>query len=90
MNKAELAAEVAAQTDLSHAKAIEAIDRVFSTVQDQLKLGDEVKLSNFGTFSRASRGPSQGRNPRTGEPIQIAASNTVRFRPSQNLRNATQ
>jgi len=89
MNKSDLVAEVAAQTELSHAKVIEAIDRIFSTIQTQLKQGDEVRLSNFGIFNRASRAASQGRNPKTGEPIQIAASNTVKFRPSQTLRNAT-
>jgi DNA-binding protein HU-beta len=89
MNKSDLVAEVAAKTDLSHAKVIEAVDRIFSTIQAQLKLGEEVRIGNFGIFSRASRAASKGRNIRTGEPIQIAASNTVRFRPSQTLRNAT-
>lgn len=89
MNKSDLVAEVSAQTNLSHAKVIEAIDQIFSAIQAQLKLGNDVRLGNFGIFGRVSRAASQGRNPKTGESIQIAASNTVRFRPSQSLRTAT-
>jgi len=87
MNKTDLVADVVTRTNLNPAKAKEAIDRIFTTIQAKLELGDEVRLSNFGIFSRASRAASKGRNPKTGEPIQIAASNTVRFRPSQTLRN---
>lgn len=88
MNKNDLAMAVAANTGLSRNDANKAVDGVFSAITDALKQGDEVKVVGFGTFSVSQRAASLGRNPRTGEPIDIEASNQARFRPGKTLKEA--
>ena len=88
MNKNELVAAVAAGADLSKADAGKAVDSVFDAVSDALKGGDEVRIVGFGTFSVASRAASTGRNPRTGETIQIKASKQPKFKAGKGLKDA--
>ncbi|GEQ96681.1 transcriptional regulator [Iodidimonas gelatinilytica] len=88
MNKNELIANVAEAADLSKADATKAVDAVFSSISDALSKGDEVRLVGFGTFSVAHRAASQGRNPRTGEPIAIAASKQPKFKAGKQLKDA--
>lgn len=88
MNKNELIATVAEAADLSKADATKAVDAVFSGVTSALSKGDEVRLVGFGTFSVAHRAASQGRNPRTGEPIAIAASKQPKFKAGKQLKDA--
>ena len=76
MNKNDLIASVSDGAGLSKADAGKAVDAVFNSITGSLKSGTEVRLVGFGTFSVSRRAASQGRNPRTGEPIQIKASNT--------------
>ena len=71
MNKNDLVAQVSANADISKSDAAKAVDAVLDAIADSLKGGQEVRLIGFGTFSVAQRRASQGRNPRTGEPIQI-------------------
>ena len=88
MNKMDLIAVVAEETDLSKAKATEVVDAVFGAIEKSLKQKDEVRLVGFGTFVTAAREASKGRNPRTGEEIDIPASNAVRFKPGKTLKDA--
>lgn len=88
MNKNELIDAVAASADLKKAEAEKAVDAVLDAVVDALKKGDEVRLVGFGTFSVTERAASEGRNPRTGEPIQIAASRQAKFKPGKTFKEA--
>ena len=88
MNKMDLIASVAEGTDLSRAKATEAVDAVFGAISGALKKKEEVRLVGFGTFVAATRKASTGRNPRTGEEMEIPASTTVRFKPGKGLKDS--
>jgi len=88
MNKNDLIAAVAEQTGLSKTSAGEAVDATFSAISSALKAGDEVKIIGFGNFSVAKRAATEGRNPRTGETIKIAASNTPKFKAGKGLKDA--
>ena len=88
MNKNDLVAAVAEKADLSRSDAGKAVDGVFEAIEGALKSGDEVRLIGFGTFSVAERAASQGRNPRTGEPIQIRASKQPKFKAGKGLKGA--
>ena len=73
MNKNELISAVAEKADLTKAQAGEAVDALFDIVSDTLKSGDEVRIIGFGNFSVTERAATEGRNPRTGDTIQIPA-----------------
>ena len=90
MNKNELVAAVASEAGLSRADAARAVDAVFDCISGALKSGDDVRLVGFGTFSVAERAASTGRNPRTGETIQIAASKQPKFKAGKGLKDALQ
>ena len=88
MNKNELVDAVSSRTDLRKSEASKAVDAVFESIAAALKGGDDVRLVGFGTFSVASRAASEGRNPRTGEKIMIAASKQAKFKPGKVLRDS--
>ena len=88
MNRNELVDSVSSKTDMKKSEASKAVDAVFDAIADALKGGDEVRLVGFGTFSVASRAASEGRNPRTGEKIHIAASKQAMFKPGKGLRDS--
>jgi DNA-binding protein HU-beta len=88
VNKMDLIAAVADTTDLSKAKATEVVEAVFGAIEGALKAKDDVRLVGFGSFGTATRAATTGRNPRTGEEIQIAASTSVRFKPGKALKDA--
>ena len=88
MNKNDLIASVAESTGLSKAGASQAVDATFDAITDALKSGQDVKVIGFGNFSVAKRAASMGRNPRTGEAIKIAASNTPKFKAGKGLKDA--
>ena len=88
MNRNELVDAVASKTDLKKTEAGRAVDAVFESIEGALKKGDEVRLVGFGTFSVAHRAASEGRNPRTGQKIKIAASKQAKFRPGKGLRES--
>ena len=88
MNRNELVDAVSNKTDMKKSEASKAVDAIFDAIADALKGGDEVRLVGFGTFSVASRAASEGRNPRTGEKIQIAASKQAKFKPGKGLRDS--
>ena len=88
MTKSELAFRVAIQTTLSIAQADRVVDAVFSAIGEALARGESVTLPGFGTFSTKARAARQGRNPRTGEAIAIAASKAPSFKAGKALRDA--
>lgn len=88
MNKGELIDAVAASAGLSRADATKAVDAVLDNVTRTLAGGDTVSLVGFGTFSVKARAARTGRNPRTGEPIQIAASKVPGFKAGKALKDA--
>ncbi len=88
MNKNELINAVAESVSLSKADATRAVDSVLETITNTLKDGDQVSLVGFGTFTSKRREPRTGRNPRTGEPIQIAAANVPGFKAGKALKDA--
>ena len=88
MNKSEMIDMVAEAADISKAAAGRAVDAVFDSITDSLKKGDSVTLVGFGTFSVGSRAARTGRNPRTGETIQIKASKTPKFKAGKALKDA--
>lgn len=88
LNKNDLIAAVADTADLSKADAGKAVDAVFDTIQSALKGGDEVRLVGFGSFLVSERAASEGRNPRTGEPIKIPASKQPKFKAGKGLKDA--
>ena len=88
MNKNELITAVAGAADLTKADAGRAIDAVFDSITRTLKKGDEVRLAGFGTFAVVARKAKEGRNPRTGEKIHIAASKSPTFKPGKTLKDS--
>lgn len=88
MNKAELIDAVADSADLSKASAGRAVDAAIEAVTSALRKGDNVTLVGFGTFSVRSRAARLGRNPRTGEEIQIKASKVPGFKAGKALKDA--
>lgn len=86
MNRLDVVTAVASAAELSHTAASKAVDAVFDAIAGALKSGGEVRLVGFGTFLVSERAASEGRNPRTGEPIQIAASKQPKWKPSATLR----
>ena len=88
MNKNDLIAAVADSTGLSKADSGRAVDGVFDAITGTMSKGGEVRLVGFGTFSVAQRAATQGRNPRTGETIQIKASKVAKFKAGKALKDA--
>lgn len=88
MNKNDLVSHVATAADLSKGDATKAVEAVLDAITDALSKGDEVRLVGFGTFSVAQRAASEGRNPRTGEKIQIPASKQPKFKAGKGLKDA--
>ena len=88
MNKAELIDAVADAADISKAAAARSVDTVLEVITASLKNGNAVTLVGFGTFNTRRREARTGRNPRTGEPIQIGASNLAVFKAGKGLKDA--
>lgn len=88
MNKNDLVAAVADASELTKADAAKAVDAVFDTITGSLQGGSDVRLVGFGTFSVVNRKATTGRNPRTGETIQIAASKQPKFKAGKGLKDA--
>lgn len=88
MNKNDLVAAVASGSGLSKGDATKAVDSVFAAITASLSSGNEVRLVGFGTFSVAHRAASRGRNPRTGEAIDIPASIQPKFKAGKGLKES--
>ena len=88
VNKSELIDRVAAGSDISRAAAARALDATLAAIVDALKQSDPVALVGFGTFSVRDRAARTGRNPQTGETIEIGAARVPAFKPGKALRDA--
>lgn len=88
MNKAQLVEEVVSRTGLTKRAAREAVDTATSVITDALARRDKVTLVGFGTFQVMERKARIGRNPRTGQSIQIPTKKVAKFRPGKGLREA--
>ena len=88
MNKNDLISQVADDAGLSKVDATKAVDAVLDNIAGYLSNGGEVRLVGFGTFSVTHRKATTGRNPRTGESIQIKASNQPKFKAGKALKDA--
>ena len=86
MTKQELAQKVAQAADLGSGDAKKAVDAVFDAITSELQSGGEVAVSGFGKFSVSERAAREGRNPATGETIQIAASKAAKFSAASALK----
>jgi len=88
VNKSELVEAIAASADIPKAAASRALDAMVESVTESLKQGDSVSLVGFGTFSVKERAARTGRNPQTGEPIQISAAKVPGFKAGKALKDA--
>ncbi|MCZ6844555.1 MAG: HU family DNA-binding protein [Alphaproteobacteria bacterium] len=88
MNKNDLVSAVSGSAGISKADASKAVDSVFDNITSSLRGGNEVRLIGFGTFSVANRKATTGRNPRTGETIQIPARRQAKFKAGKALKEA--
>lgn len=88
MNKTELIEFISSKADLSKADAGRALDAFIDAVTTTLKENDTVTLVGFGTFAVSERAARSGRNPRTGETIEIESANVPKFRPGKALKDA--
>jgi DNA-binding protein HU-beta len=87
MNKGDLAAAVADKTGLSKSSATSVVEAVFDCITDSLKKGEEVRVLGFGNFTVSKRAASTGRNPQTGEPMEIKASTQAKFKAGKGLKD---
>jgi DNA-binding protein HU-beta len=87
MTKAELIESVASKVDLPRATAERAVNTMFDEMTAALSQGDKVNISGFGTFSVSTRKARTGRNPKTGDSIEIAASRAAKFKPGKTLKD---
>lgn len=88
MNKSELIEAIAASADIPKAAAGRALDAMVETVSDSLKRGDSVALVGFGTFSVKERAARTGRNPQTGQTIEISAAKVPTFKAGKALKDS--
>ncbi len=88
MNKAELVEEIANQSGLTKKTCREAVDTVTSVITESLARGEKVTLVGFGSFKVITRKARRGRNPQTGEEIQIPSKDVPKFEPGKNFREA--
>ncbi|MDF7683764.1 HU family DNA-binding protein [Lactobacillus sp. ESL0679] len=88
INKAELVLQVSNKAELTKKKATAGVEAVLDTIQENLAKGNKVQLIGFGSFEVRERAARKGRNPQTGEEIQIPASKTPAFKPGKELKEA--
>ena len=90
MNKSELIEALADKAELSKAGAARALDVMIEEIVGAVAQGDTVTLVGFGTFKSSARAAREGKNPRTGEKIKIAASKLPKFKAGKGLKDAIQ
>lgn len=88
MNKTELISTVAEAAGMSKKDTEQVLNAFFNTVQETLKQNDKVQIPGFGSFEVRERAARQGRNPHTGETIEIAAAKVPAFKPGKGLKDA--
>ena len=87
-NKAELVSEVASKTKLTKKQVANTVDTILDSIQENLAKGEKVQLIGFGTFEVRHRAARKGRNPQTGDEIEIPASEVPAFKPGKALKDA--
>ena len=90
MRKEELVKFVSEQADITNAATGKAVNAVFEGISSALEKGDSISIIGFGSFKVVERAARQGRNPSTGEKIQIPASRAVKFTPGKSLKERVQ
>lgn len=88
MNKSELVNAVAASTGLTKTESANAVDAVVDAITEAIKRGESVTLVGFGTFDVKERAARTGRNPKTGEAVEIPERRTPSFKPGKGLKDA--
>jgi DNA-binding protein HU-beta len=88
MNKTELIEELARRADLSKSQAQTALEATLDTIQEQVQQGNKVSITGFGNFERRERAARTGRNPQTGEEMQVPASKAPAFKPGKSFKDA--
>ncbi|RID82197.1 HU family DNA-binding protein [Peribacillus asahii] len=88
MNKTELVQAVSAQAEITQKDAAKVVDALFETISNTLAKDEKIQLIGFGTFEVRERSARKGRNPQTGEEIDIAASKVPAFKPGKELKEA--
>ena len=88
MNKTELVKAVSTQAELTQKDAAKVVDALFETISNTLAKEEKIQLVGFGTFEVRDRAARKGRNPQTGEEIDIAASKVPAFKPGKELKEA--
>ena len=88
MNKASLVENLQTKHDLTKAQAEQMVDDIFDSIIQEVKKGDTVSIAGFGIFEAKQRAARMGRNPKTGEAIQIKASVNPKFRPAKAFKDA--
>ena len=88
MRKPELVAAIADQADLSKEQAAQALSAIIDQITQAMERQETVNLIGFGSFVQRARGARTGKNPQTGQPMEIPASNTVAFKPGKSLKEA--
>ena len=88
MNKTELRDAIASDAELTNAQADKALEAVIASITQAVSAGDKVTIPGFGTFESRQRAARSGRNPQTGETIEIAASKAPAFKPAAAFKNA--
>jgi DNA-binding protein HU-beta len=87
MTKADLIESLATKLDLQKTLAERIVNTMFDDIESALQKGDKVNISGFGTFAVSARKARQGRNPKTGETIEIPASKSAKFKPGKSLKD---
>ncbi len=88
MTKSDLIERLAAKAELSRPRSEELVDFLLDNITEALKSGEKVNISGFGTFTVSTRKARTGRNPKTGEPIDIPASRSAKFKAGKTLKEA--
>jgi DNA-binding protein HU-beta len=87
MNKAQLVEKIALKMKLSKSQTEQYLDATIAIIEDSVAKGDEVKIVGFGTFCKVKRSSRKGRNPKTGEPVEIPGGAVPRFRPGKDFKD---
>jgi DNA-binding protein HU-beta len=88
VNKSELIQRVSDSSGLSKSEATKVLDGVIDTISGAVQQGEKVSIAGFGTFERRERAARTGRNPQTGEELQVAASKAPAFKPAKAFKDA--
>jgi len=88
MTKADLVESIYEKIGFSKKESADIVEMIFDTIKETLEKGEKIKISGFGNFVVRSKRPRMGRNPQTGQEIEISARRVLTFRPSQVLKSA--